>query len=87
MEGQFNIILPAEYFIRLSAQIGNATDGAVRAPLWSYQLGLEGRWMPTDPRTANGKCAAIGAQGHRSKARSARGRRAVRARGPSTPLR
>ncbi|KAJ7886829.1 glycoside hydrolase [Mycena olivaceomarginata] len=32
-------------------------------PLWSYQLGLEGGWMPTDPRTANGKCAAIGAQG------------------------
>ncbi|KAJ7846590.1 glycoside hydrolase superfamily [Mycena olivaceomarginata] len=44
-------------------KIGNTTDGVVRAPLWSYQLGLEGGWMPTDPRTANGKCAAIGTQG------------------------
>ncbi|KAF7337353.1 Glycoside hydrolase family 5 protein [Mycena sanguinolenta] len=44
-------------------KIGNATDGVVRCPLWSYQLGLEGGWMPTDPRTAQGKCAAIGAGG------------------------
>ncbi|KAJ7605280.1 glycoside hydrolase superfamily [Mycena polygramma] len=41
-------------------KIGNATDGVVRSPLWSYQLGLEGRWMPTDPRSANGACASLG---------------------------
>ncbi|KAJ7758995.1 glycoside hydrolase family 5 protein [Mycena maculata] len=42
-------------------KIGNATDGVVSSPLWSYQLGLQGGWMPTDPRTANGTCAALGA--------------------------
>lgn len=30
------------------------------SPLWSYQLGLAGGWMPTDPRAAHGKCGAIG---------------------------
>ncbi|KAJ6528100.1 glycoside hydrolase superfamily [Mycena capillaripes] len=44
-------------------KIGNATDGVVRSPLWSYQLGLEGGWMPTDPRTANGKCGSLGIKG------------------------
>ncbi|KAJ7463501.1 glycoside hydrolase family 5 protein [Mycena galericulata] len=41
-------------------KIGNATDGVVSSPLWSYQLGLEGGWMPTDPRTSVGTCAALG---------------------------
>ncbi|KAJ7205857.1 glycoside hydrolase superfamily [Mycena haematopus] len=41
----------------------DALDGIVHSPLWSYQLGLEGGWMPTDPRTAQGKCAAMGADG------------------------
>ncbi|KAJ6536155.1 glycoside hydrolase [Mycena capillaripes] len=44
-------------------KIGKAADGVVRSPLWSYQLGLEGGWMPTDPRKAQGKCAAIGVKG------------------------
>ncbi|KAJ7777689.1 glycoside hydrolase family 5 protein [Mycena maculata] len=44
-------------------KIGIATDGVVRAPLWSYQLGLAGGWMPADPRTANGTCAALGVAG------------------------
>ncbi|KAJ7035081.1 glycoside hydrolase family 5 protein [Mycena alexandri] len=44
------------------AQIGPAADGVVRSPLWSYQLGLEGGWMPTDPRTSVGTCAALGVQ-------------------------
>ncbi|KAF7364585.1 Glycoside hydrolase family 5 protein [Mycena venus] len=44
-------------------KIANATDGVVRSPLWSYKLGLEGGWMPTDPRTANGKCGSIGVSG------------------------
>ena len=33
----------------------------VRAPLWSYQLGLDNGWMPKDPRTAQGTCAKLGA--------------------------
>ncbi|KAJ6502722.1 glycoside hydrolase [Mycena vitilis] len=44
-------------------KIGQAADGVVRSPLWSYQLGLEGGWMPTDPRAAHGKCASIGVTG------------------------
>ncbi|KAJ2922822.1 hypothetical protein H1R20_g14279, partial [Candolleomyces eurysporus] len=40
-------------------KIGNSTRGIVESPLWSYQLGLEGGWMPTDPRTAAGTCAAL----------------------------
>jgi aryl-phospho-beta-D-glucosidase BglC (GH1 family) len=41
-------------------KIGNATSGHVEAPLWSYQLGLENGWMPTDPRQAVGACAQAG---------------------------
>ncbi|KAJ7662453.1 glycoside hydrolase superfamily [Mycena rosella] len=44
-------------------KIGPAADGVVRSPLWSYQLGLEGGWMPADPRVALGKCGAIGVTG------------------------
>ncbi|KAJ7257725.1 glycoside hydrolase [Mycena rebaudengoi] len=42
-------------------KIGAAKDGVVRSPLWSYKLGLERGWMPTDPRDSEGKCAAVGA--------------------------
>lgn len=35
----------------------------VEAPLWSYQLGLEQGWIPTDPRLAVGKCASLGVSG------------------------
>ncbi|KAJ7132694.1 glycoside hydrolase family 5 protein [Mycena filopes] len=41
-------------------KIGPAADGVIRSPLWSYQLGLEGGWIPADPRTAKGRCAALG---------------------------
>ncbi|EJD38716.1 glycoside hydrolase [Auricularia subglabra TFB-10046 SS5] len=34
--------------------------GRVQAPLWSYSLGLENGWMPTDPREAIGHCASRG---------------------------
>ncbi|KAJ7752654.1 glycoside hydrolase family 5 protein [Mycena metata] len=44
-------------------KIAPAANGIVSSPLWSYQLGLENGWMPTDPRTARGKCAAIGESG------------------------
>ncbi|RPD70874.1 glycoside hydrolase [Lentinus tigrinus ALCF2SS1-7] len=43
-------------------KIGNSTTtNTVRAPLWSYQLGLEQGWMPKDPHTALGKCESLGA--------------------------
>ncbi|KAF7315004.1 Glycoside hydrolase family 5 protein [Mycena indigotica] len=46
-------------------RIGEARDGIVRSPLWSYKAGLEGGWMPKDPRTVTGKCAAVGVRGSR----------------------
>ena len=47
----------SHYFL----QIGNdSVTGTVQAPLWSYQLGLEGGWIPPDPRKALGTCAALG---------------------------
>lgn len=33
---------------------------AIRAPLWSYQLGLQEGWMPLDPRDSTGACASYG---------------------------
>ncbi|KAJ3565745.1 hypothetical protein NP233_g7440 [Leucocoprinus birnbaumii] len=44
-------------------KIGNSTAGHVESPLWSYSLGLEGGWIPKDPRLANGTCAALGVDG------------------------
>ncbi|KAK7030955.1 hypothetical protein VNI00_013902 [Paramarasmius palmivorus] len=42
-------------------KIGNSLDNErVESPLWSYQLGYENGWMPTDPRESNGYCAALG---------------------------
>ncbi|KAF9260539.1 glycoside hydrolase family 5 protein [Marasmius fiardii PR-910] len=42
-------------------KIGNSSaNNRVEAPLWSYQLGLENGWMPTDPREADGYCAKLG---------------------------
>ncbi|KAF9068669.1 glycoside hydrolase family 5 protein [Rhodocollybia butyracea] len=38
-------------------KIGNSSvTGVVESPAWSYQLGLENGWMPTDPRAAAGVC-------------------------------
>ena len=43
-------------------KVGNSSvTNTVRAPLWSYQLGLQGGWMPKDPRDASGTCAKLGA--------------------------
>jgi glucan 1,3-beta-glucosidase len=45
-------------------QIGNSsTSGTVEAPLWSYQLGLQVGFVPTDPRQSVGTCAALGDSG------------------------
>ncbi|KAI0922151.1 hypothetical protein AcW2_006923 [Taiwanofungus camphoratus] len=42
-------------------KIGNSSaTGKVESPFWSYQLGLENGWIPTDPRTAVGTCATLG---------------------------
>ncbi|KAG8761027.1 hypothetical protein FRC14_000136 [Serendipita sp. 396] len=38
----------------------SATDNAVRAPFWSYKLGLENGWLPKDPREAAGTCIKLG---------------------------
>ncbi|KAJ6489935.1 glycoside hydrolase family 5 protein [Mycena sanguinolenta] len=37
-------------------KVGNSTAGIVEAPQWSYSLGLEQGWMPSDPRAAVGQC-------------------------------
>ncbi|CAK5264244.1 unnamed protein product [Mycena citricolor] len=37
-------------------KVANSTAGIVEAPQWSYQLGLQNGWMPTDPRQAVGQC-------------------------------
>ncbi|KAI0322258.1 glycoside hydrolase [Amylostereum chailletii] len=38
-------------------KVGNSsTSNSVEAPAWSYQLGLQQGWMPTDPRVAAGAC-------------------------------
>ncbi|KAF7359593.1 Glycoside hydrolase family 5 protein [Mycena venus] len=41
-------------------KIGPAANGTVSSPLWSYSLGLENGFMPTDPRDSHGVCAALG---------------------------
>ena len=38
-------------------KIGNSSvSGRVESPAWSYKLGLDNGWMPTDPRQAAGAC-------------------------------
>jgi len=44
-------------------KIGNSTAGRVESPLWSYQLGLQNGYVPTDPRVAAGTCASLGTSG------------------------
>ncbi|KAF8554819.1 glycoside hydrolase family 5 protein [Imleria badia] len=42
-------------------KVGNSsTTNSVESPLWSYQLGLQNGWIPTDPRMAIGTCVALG---------------------------
>ncbi|KAI0666164.1 glycoside hydrolase [Trametes maxima] len=51
--------LPGYFF--WTWKIGNSSvTGKVEAPLWSYQLGLENGWIPTDPREALGLCQSLG---------------------------
>jgi len=37
----------------------SATSGAIEAPWWSYQLGLQQGWIPADPRSGKGSCASM----------------------------
>jgi len=41
-------------------KIGDSERGRVEAPFWSYKEGLRGGWMPRDPRSVIGTCAALG---------------------------
>ncbi|KAI0829201.1 glycoside hydrolase [Trametes gibbosa] len=51
--------LPGYFF--WTWKVGNSSvTGKVEAPFWSYQLGLENGWVPTDPREALGLCASLG---------------------------
>ncbi|EMD32912.1 glycoside hydrolase family 5 protein [Gelatoporia subvermispora B] len=38
----------------------SSITNTIRAPQWSYQLGLENGWIPTDPRVAIGTCESVG---------------------------
>ncbi|KAH9965457.1 glycoside hydrolase [Russula dissimulans] len=38
----------------------DSVSNQVQSPAWSYSLGLANGWIPTDPRTASGKCKALG---------------------------
>jgi hypothetical protein len=38
----------------------SSATGKVESPMWSYQLGLQEGWIPTDPRTSEGVCNAAG---------------------------
>jgi len=41
-------------------KIGNSSaTGKVESPMWSYKLGLENGWIPTDPREAVGVCDTL----------------------------
>lgn len=41
-------------------QVGNSSvTGKVEAPFWSYKLGLDNGWIPTDPREALGLCQSL----------------------------
>ncbi|KAI8984881.1 glycoside hydrolase [Trametes punicea] len=51
--------LPGYFF--WTWKVGNSSvTGKVEAPFWSYQLGLENGWIPTDPREALGLCESLG---------------------------
>jgi hypothetical protein len=45
-------------------KIGNHSNtDVIGSPLWSYKLGLEQGWVPTDPRQADGICESLGVPG------------------------
>ncbi|KAH8833461.1 hypothetical protein DL96DRAFT_1771334 [Flagelloscypha sp. PMI_526] len=49
------------HFFFWTWKIGNSSvSGTPSAPLWSYSLGLDMGYMPTDPHESVGKCADFG---------------------------
>ncbi|KIY43012.1 hypothetical protein FISHEDRAFT_78927 [Fistulina hepatica ATCC 64428] len=44
-------------------KVGESASGIVEPPLWSYKLGFELGFIPSEPRTALGMCAALGVAG------------------------
>jgi glucan 1,3-beta-glucosidase len=38
----------------------SSTNNKVQAPFWSYKLGLQEGWTPTDPRESQGQCQRVG---------------------------
>ncbi|KAI0689732.1 glycoside hydrolase superfamily [Cytidiella melzeri] len=41
----------------------DSVTNTVQAPLWSYKLGLDNGFIPTDPRQAAGMCSKLGVNG------------------------
>ncbi|KAI1792509.1 glycoside hydrolase [Ganoderma leucocontextum] len=51
--------LPGYFF--WTWKVGNSSvSGKVEAPFWSYKLGLDNGWVPSDPRQALGLCQSLG---------------------------
>jgi len=44
-------------------KIANSSSGVIESPLWSYSLGLQNGFIPTDPRTAVGTCGSLDVTG------------------------
>ncbi|KAI0709645.1 glycoside hydrolase superfamily [Cerioporus squamosus] len=54
-----SMALPGYFF--WTWKVGNSSvTGKVEAPFWSYKLGLDNGWIPSDPREALGTCASLG---------------------------
>lgn len=41
----------------------SSVSGQIEAPFWSYSLGLQEGWMPTDPRLSEGVCGGVSPAG------------------------
>ncbi|RDX49667.1 glycoside hydrolase [Lentinus brumalis] len=54
-----SMVLPGYFF--WTWKVGNSSvTGKVEAPFWSYKLGLDNGWIPSDPRDTLGTCASLG---------------------------
>lgn len=55
----YSFSFPHQNWFFWTWKIGNSSvSNTVMAPHWSYQLGLQHGWMPTDPRESVGKCGS-----------------------------
>ena len=55
-----SLLVPNYSQLLSSFSSDSSVTGSVEAPMWSYSLGLQNGWMPTDPRTSEGTCNAAG---------------------------